>query len=369
MTKKNDNKRSLRYTALMLSLTLCLGLFSACGAGSNGPEGSGGQSGSSEGQQEQPVSRTVFALDTVIDLKIYGYEGLLDRAEALINENEARLSVTAEGSEIRALNSGEETELSEQTAELMARALELGERTGGAFDISIYPLVRAWGFTTDEYRVPGDGEIAELLELVDYAKVREAFEEAGAPRVMSLPPGMEIDLGGVAKGCIGQLAADMLKESGVKSALLNLGGNVQTVGAKPDGSPWRVAVQDPFGDGLLGVADIVDKAVITSGGYERFFVRDGAVYWHIIDPKTGRPASSGLISATVIGSDGTLCDALSTACFILGKDGAAELWRSSDDFEAVLVTDDGEVYITEGLEGNFELVEAYAKKTPIVIRR
>ena len=144
-----------------------------------------------------------------------------------------------------------------------------------------------------------------------------------------------------------------MKQGGAASALLDLGGNIQAVGSKPDGSPWRVAIRDPAGDGNIGVVEVADQVVVTSGGYERYFEEDGVLYWHIIDPATGWPARSGLTSVTVVGESGLLCDGLSTALFVMGREGALEHWRQHRDFEAVLVSEDGSVTITAGLEGRF----------------
>ena len=297
----------------------------------------------------QPLERTFFAMDTVMTLRLYegGDENTLDQAEARVRELEAQWSVTEENSEICALNRGGRAELSPETAELLGAALDMCRRTDGALDISTYPVLRAWGFTTGEYSVPGGEAIAALLPLVDYGRVAL---EAGAA---ALPPGMEIDLGSVAKGYTGDALAALLKQGGAASALLDLGGNIQAVGSKPDGSPWRVAVRDPAGDGSVGVVEVVDQAGVTSGGYERYFEEDGVRYWHIIDPATGWPARSGLASVTVVGESGLLCDGLSTALFVMGREGALEHWRQHRDFEAVLVSEDGSVTITAGLEGRF----------------
>lgn len=297
----------------------------------------------------QPLERTFFAMDTVMTLRLYqgGDGSLLDRAEARVRELEGLWSVTDGASEISTLNHDGSAELSPETADLLRTALDMCRRTDGALDISTYPVLRAWGFTTGEYSVPGGEAIAALLPLVDYGRVAL---EAGAA---ALPPGMEIDLGSVAKGYTGDALAALLKQGGAASALLDLGGNIQAVGSKPDGSPWRVAIQDPAGDGNIGVVEVADQAVVTSGGYERYFEEDGVRYWHIIDPATGWPARSGLASVTVVGESGLLCDGLSTALFVMGREGALEHWRQHRDFEAVLVSEDGSVTITAGLEGRF----------------
>lgn len=255
--------------------------------------------------------------------------------------------------------------LSGNAAELMEQALELCRRTGGALDISVYPIVRAWGFTTGSYQVPDEETIQSLLPLVDYTQI----QYDAATGVVTLPEGMEIDLGSVAKGYAGQLAAQMLREHGVQSALLNLGGNVQTVGTKPDGSPWQIGIKDPQGEDAMMVLSVEDQAVVTSGGYERYFEQDGQTYWHIMDPSTGHPADSGLLSVTIVGKQGIICDGLSSSLFVMGLEKAADLWAQSGDFEAVFVTASGEVYITEGLQDRFALTEQYADTPVSVIER
>ena len=206
-------------------------------------------------------------------------------------------------------------------------------------------------------------ELAGLLERVDYTAVEWDGE------TVALPDGMELDFGSVAKGYAGQKAAEALRAAGVTSALLDLGGNIQTVGSH-DGQPWRIGITDPEDpQSYLGVVTVEDEAVVTSGGYQRYFEENGVRYWHILDPATGQPARSGLSSVTIIGSDGGLCDGLSTALFVLGLEGAADYWRQWGGFEAVLITDEGQVWITEGLEDRFTLTGTYAEGTVEVLRQ
>ena len=321
--------------------------------------------GCSGAPAQEPESATFFAMDTAMDFTVYGDAALLDEAETLIGSLEEQVSVTDEHSDIYAIDHTGSGSLSGNAAELMAQALELCRRTNGELDLSVYPIVRAWGFTTGSYQVPDEETIQSLLPLVDYTQI----QYDAATGVVTLPEGMEIDLGSVAKGYAGQLAAQMLRNSGVESALLNLGDNVQTVGAKPDGSPWQIGIKDPQGEDAMMVLSVEDQAVVTSGGYERYFEQDGQTYWHVMDPSTGHPADSGLISVTIVGDEGVVCDGLSTALFVMGLEKAADLWAQSCDFEAVFVTASGEVYITEGLRDRFALTEQYADTPVSVIER
>ena len=321
--------------------------------------------GCSAESSPEPVQGTFFAMDTMMDFTIYGESGLINQSESLIASLESLVSVTDANSELYAINQTGSGTLTGKASSLMEQALEICRRTDGALDLSIYPIVRAWGFTTGSYQVPDEAEIQALLPLVDYRKI----QYDAADGTVTLPEGMEIDLGSVAKGYAGQLAAQMLREHGVQSALLNLGGNVQTVGAKPDGSPWQIGIKDPQGEDAMMVLSVEDQAVVTSGGYERYFEQDGQTYWHIMDPSTGHPADSGLISVTIVGDEGVVCDGLSTALFVMGLEKAADLWAQSGDFEAVFVTASGEVYITEGLRDRFALTEQYADTPVSVIER
>ena len=306
------------------------------------------------GKQEKPVSKYIMAMDTVMEFAVYGEhaEAGLEQVTGLVTELEKLLSVTDPESAVYALNaSGTAAPDSEHFGALMELALTLGERTGGALDVTVYPVVKAWGFTGESYGVPGQEELEKLLAAVDWSAVQWDGE------TVVLPEGAQVDFGSLAKGYAGKMAAEQLRELGVTSALLNLGGNVQTVGSKPDGRAWRIAIKDPLNtEEQLGILELRDQAAVTSGGYERWFEQDGEIYWHIIDPADGYPADSGLVSVTVVGEDGALCDGLSTALFILGKEGALEYWRTWGGFEAVLVSADGTVTITAGLDKSFELI-------------
>ena len=327
---------------ISLLLSVCL-LLSACGAGA----------ASDPSFEDEKLSSQIYAMDTMMDLSIYGGDqALLDQAAARIAGLEELLSTTKETSEIAVLNREGSADLSEDTAALMDRALTLCGETEGALDISIYPVVKAWGFTTDSFQIPDPAVLEELRSHVDYRQV--AFADGS----VSIPAGMQVDLGSVAKGYTGDQIVKLFRDNGITSALLNLGGNVQALGSKPDGSDWRIAIKDPAGSDYLGILSTSDKAVVTSGGYERYFEgEDGTIYWHIIDPKTGYPAKNGLISTTIIGDEGVYCDGLSTSLFIMGPEKAVAFWQAHQDFEMVRVTDQQQVLVSPGIAESFQLMD------------
>lgn len=436
-------RRNIKHKTMAgMALILSVAILSGCGIGKlQFPEV---VDGGVVGEEIMHVS-TIFAMDTVMDIQVYGgeeAEGLLADAENQIRTLEKELSVTDKNSEIAGLNAAGSAELSKEPAQIMKEALMYCDSTDGALDITIYPVLRAWGFTTGEYQVPGDEEIAGLLENVDYRSVKledvdadgSDGQEAGsntdadgsddqaagsntdaasmgdsaadrnddqASVLCTIPEGMQVDLGSVTKGYTSRKLAQYFRDNGATSALINLGGNVECVGNKPNGSKWNVAIKSPFKDsdsGILGVIQASDEAIITSGGYERYFEENGETYWHIIDPSTGKPARNGLISVTIIGKDGLMCDALSTALFVKGRDGAIDYYRkysaagtdsssaandktgngadsaieansdtanSADaakeesSFDMILVTTEGDVYITPGVAERFSLSSEY----------
>ena len=295
------------------------------------------------------AQRSTFAMNTMMSVTVYGSncEDAADSAVSLINELSDKWSVTDENSEIYALNSAGSANLSPETYELISFALEMNSATEGALDITLYPVLREWGFTTDEYRIPADKRLAELLSFTGSDKVTLDRDAA------SLCNGTQVDLGAVAKGYAGDLLCKQLKAQGIESALLDLGGNIHTIGSRPDGSAWKLGVRDPDGSGNIAVLQLSDMAAVTSGGYERYFIgEDGRHYCHILDPATGRPADSGLVSATVVGSEGRLCDALSTAVYVMGAEKAHSLWKRLGGFELLMLTSDGDILITSGLSSS-----------------
>ena len=287
----------------------------------------------------------IFAMDTFMSIKAKGVDDeLLADVEGEITRLDSLFSVTRPDSDIAKLNAEGKVEADADTVELIELAKNMCKTTNGALDISVYPVVSLWGFTNGNYRVPESSEIDKTLRLVDYAQIKIDGN------IVQLDEGMELDLGAVAKGYTSDKICELLRENGVTSAVINLGGNVQTIGKRPDGKKWRVAVKNPFEtDKNLLVVEIEDTAVITSGNYERYFEADGKRYCHIIDSKTGYPADNGIVSMTVIGKNGFECDALSTALFVMRPEKAIEFWKTLDDIEMIYVTDEEKIYITEGI--------------------
>lgn len=310
-------------------------------------------------QGNKTYTRTLFAMDTVMLFTAQGPQApeALEEALAEVQRLDALLSAQSPDSEVSRLNAGGRAPVSEDTARLLKAASELGAETGGLYDCTVYPLMELWGFPTKAYRVPRAEEIAALLPLVDGSQIRVTDGE------VELGDGQRIDLGGIAKGYASARVMEIFKARGVSSAMVTLGGNVQTLGERPEGGGWRIGVQDPLGgEACPAVIEAKDVAVVTSGGYQRYFEEDGKRYIHILDPRTGAPAESDLLSATVVSPDGTLADALSTAVFVMGLEDAAAYWQAHEGFELVLITNDGAVYVTEGLDS---LVQTTARRTTL----
>lgn len=307
------------------------------------------------------------SMNTFMKVRCYGEnsEEANAAAQKLIGQLEKQISVTKPESEVYKINHAQEypVEVSEKTAGLLQTALDMAKRSDGAFNPCLYPVTSTWGFTKNNYRIPPEEELKKLLTLCDYNDARIDGNK------VTLKPGMMFDLGAIGKGFAGDEAIEMLKSYGIKSALLDLGGNIQTIGKKPDGSDWTVGIKNPYGEGILGTLRTSVGAVITSGGYERFFVGDdGKIYIHIFDGSTGRPVDNNVISTTAIGKTGTYCDALSTTMFVLGPEKSIEMWRANPDFDFIIATSDKTIYITKKIKNRFKLSPEAASYKLIIVK-
>lgn len=313
------------------------------------------------GAQDETHSVQIFAMDTIMTMTAYGpnAQAALQEAEEYLYRLEKLVSVTDASSDLFALNhaAGQWVTVAPETLDLLTATLELSRQTEGTLDPTIYPVVLAWGFTTGTYQIPEQALLDNLLAHVDYTGIELDPDNSR----VRLAQGQMLDFGSVAKGYAAQHIAQIFARHGIAHGLLDLGGNVQTIGTKPDTNLWRVGIQlpQPETQSYLGALAVADKAVVTSGGYQRFFVQDGTTYWHILDPRTGSPARSGLSSVTIVSDSGLLSDALSTTLFILGPDEGADFWRSRQDFDMILVQDSGDVLITPGLADSFSLTPDY----------
>ena len=346
-----------------ISFLLLMGIFLLCaGCGAPAPSGAA-----------EPASLQFFSMDTVMSVSIYGDQGpaAVQAAREAVNRLDGLLSRTDPDSQLSRLNAhagdGTAVEVDPDVAELLSFAQTVSQLLPGDFDVTIAPVMDAWGFTTEERHVPSAEALADALALVDSTQLEVDADNSTA---RLLQAGMEVDLGAVAKGFAAREAEAAIRAAGGTQGTLDLGGNVTVIGTRPDGSPWRVAVKDPQNtDSYLCILELEDVTLSTSGGYERYFEEDGVRYHHIIDPETGYPADSGLLSVTVVTSNHVLADALSTALFVAGPEAALDFWRGRDDFELVLCTDDNHIIVTEGLEEVFQLYDQDGGYTYEIARR
>ncbi len=298
-----------------------------------------------------------FAMDTIIDITIYGenYENAFKECSKELNRLDKLFSVTDENSDIYKINNSnsERVEVNKDTLSVVTSAIELSNITNGDFDITIYPLVELYGFTTDEYYAPTQEEIDEKLNLVNYKNI--IIDDTS----IAIDKGMAIDLGGIAKGYASGSLKEILIDNGVEKAIISLGGNVETVGIKSDNEKWQVGVQNPEAEDIIMTLAVGETTVITSGAYRRNVTIDGEFYHHIIDPKTGKPADSGVKSVTIVGDDGVHGDALSTALYVKGEKEGIEFLKENKDIKAIVIADDNKIYISKDLKESVNLEEEY----------
>ncbi len=332
-------KKRRRFVSLLLCALLCAAMLlplSGCG--------------------ETKMSQSqLFAMDTVMTLTAYGKnrEAGLAAAQGIITSMDSMLDPELSGSTVASINSanGASVVIPGQVAEMLSTAKLVYDQSGGALDLSLYPLIKLWGFVDGKYYVPTAEEIGSALARRCFDQmVLNSFPSSGSYSV-SFPAGGQISFASIAKGCAAENAISAMRQAGVESGIISLGGNVQTLGLKPNGSKWTVAIQDPNNTAsYLGVINVGETAVVTSGTYQRYFTDvKGKTYHHILSPTTGYPVSNSLLSVTIICEDGTMADALSTAMFVLGESRALNYWRTYGGFEMIMVTSDNRVVCTSGL--------------------
>ena len=298
-------------------------------------------------------------LGTVVSITLYGDADseIFEEAFSIVADIDARMSANRDDSEISKIGdaSGKSAVLvSADTFALIERAIEISELCGGAFDITIAPVMELWKAEEFFCVLPQASMIASKLPLVDYKNIILSDSS-----VMLAEEGMKLDLGAIAKGYACDSVMSFLKERGVETALLDFGGNIYAYGEKPDGSPWKLGIRSPIiGEtGVICTVSVRDSSVVTSGGYERYFEKDGMIYHHLLDPGTGYPSDNGIVSMTIINESSTTADALSTACFVLGPDKGLQLLEALPGTEGILVTKDRNIKVTSGLKENVSLTD------------
>ena len=313
-------------------------------------------------EKMEPVSKEGYYLDTVCNITVYSMEGggsqeaaekVIDGAYKVCADYEKKLSKTIPESEIYQINhsGGAAVAVDDETAALINKAVDYGKLSKGQFDVTIGRASDLWNFQTETPSLPDDAKLKAVLPHIDYRNIK-----VDGNKVSLTDPESEIDLGGIAKGYIADKMADYMEKNKVTGAVINLGGNVYALGYKDGKSqPFKIGIRKPFDNegNVVGAVEVGNKTVVTSGSYERGFKKDGVLYHHILDPKTGYPKNSGLASVTIIGGkDKSVdCDALATICFMLGPEEGMKLINGMKDYQALFVTEDGKQLKSDNLEG------------------
>jgi FAD:protein FMN transferase len=302
-----------------------------------------------------------YGMSTVINNRVFGEkaEKALQAALKEIRRLEGMLSRFIPSSEISRINNSagyRYEKVSSETYEVLSQAVEFSKYSQGCFDVTIGPLVNLWAGVKDKSNPPDESKIRDIVPFVNYT---DLVLDPGKKTVGLKKSGQSIDLGGIGKGFAADMILEVFKKYEVSSAFTNFGGNVAAIGAKPDGYPWNIGIQHPRKENsLIGVVSVVNKSVVTSGDYQRYFIgRDGKRYHHILNPNTGYPSESGLISVTIVADSSTVADALSTILFVTGMNKGIELLKSFPGTEAILIDMNLLVHVTQGLKYFFQAEE------------
>ena len=310
---------------------------------------------------QEKHSESFEAMDTYMQLTVYGDKAAVQKIRDRVCELDKLLSSTDPDSDIYALNKNGSATVDESTAEALIKSVQLSRSTGGALDITVYPIVEEWGFINKDYKIPDSAALSKLLETVDSSAI--GIKNTS----VVLNKGGKVGLGAVAKGFAADEAIDILEDSDSKGAILNLGGTVVAYGSK-NGDSWKIGIADPENSAdYMGYFTCKDKVIATSGSYERYFKgEDGKTYSHIIDPKTGRPVDNGIRSVTIICDSGFRADGLSTALFVMGREKAEEYHRLHNNVDYVILTDDNKAYVTKGSEKSFSVAKGHDYAVKVV---
>ncbi|MTK12145.1 MAG: FAD:protein FMN transferase [Clostridiaceae bacterium] len=320
---------------------------------------------SSKKEAVEPTSRTEFVLGTICTVKVYDKytEKDLDKVFDRLKQIEARMTINKEGSELDAVADAagkSPVKVSDDTFFVVQKGIEYAKQSGGVFDITVGPLVKLWGIGTNYAKLPSQQEIDEEKALINY---KDIVMDEKNKTIMLKKQGMIIDVGGIAKGYAADEAVKVLKEDGVKHAIVNLGGNVFVMNSNIKGEAWKVGIQNPYEPRgkSIGFVCVVNKTVVTSGIYERYFEKDGKKYHHILNTKTGYPMDNSLASVTVIRDVSVDADAMTKAVFYKDVDEGLKSVESLKGVEAIFITKDKKVYITPGLKDNFKITNSEFK--------
>ncbi|MCT8978614.1 FAD:protein FMN transferase [Clostridium sp. CX1] len=312
-----------------------------------------------------PMTETEFLMGTIIKVSLYDKknEDVMNKAFDRIRQIESEVSINKEGTELDRVNAGsgkEWVKVKDDTFTIVKKGLEYSKKTEGTFDITVGPIVKLWSIGLPEAKVPTKNEIDEKLKFVGYKDLEVNDNDKS---IFLKRPGMIIDLGGIAKGYTADAVSEVLKKEGVKSAVIDLGGNVLAMGNKPDGEPWRIGIQNPFDSRgqIVGSIGVSNKSVVTSGIYERFIEQDGKKYHHILNPFTGYPYENEIAGITIISDKSIDGDALSTSVFSKGLKGGMEFIENIPGIDVIFITKNKDVYITSGLKNNFKITNSEFK--------
>ncbi|GAA0110231.1 FAD:protein FMN transferase [Clostridium tertium] len=337
-------KKYLNYFTISILLIFSLTILSGC---------------SKDNKVTEPLSKTELLMGTVVTVTLYDSndEGILDKVFTKVKELESTLSINENGTLVDKINESagiEPVKVDYDTYTVIKKGLEYAKLSNGLFDISVGPIVKLWNIGLPEAKVPTQEEIDSRIPLVGYSDVELNDEEN---TVFLKRQGMMIDLGGVAKGYTADVISDILTEEGVKSAIIDLGGNIFAHGLKVDGSTWRIGIQNPFSDrgDIIGTITVKNKSIVTSGIYERYIEKDGIKYHHILSPKTGYPYENEIAGITIISDKSSDGDALSTSVFAMGVEEGMKFVNTQEGIDAIFVTKDNKIYITDGIRDIFKL--------------